>query len=113
MLSEQKPPKQHAKRWHKEVIGTRSSRSRDIEQVEPEQVGKDGDEERKIDEGRHKLPARYNVAYAFKRESEWQGCETGRKALHTVTDPEPTRRRQLLEQDRAADQRDQSRDREA
>src|SRR5262245_7055316 len=103
MLSEQKPPKQHTQRRHKEVIGTRSRGSRDIEQVEPEQVGKDGDEKRKIDKGRHKSPARYNVADAFKRESEWQGCETGRKALHTVTDPEPTRRRELFEQYGAAD----------
>jgi len=42
----------------------------DIKQVEPEQVGKDRDEERQIDEGRNKSPARYDVAHAFERESK-------------------------------------------
>ena len=48
MLAEQKPAEQHAKRRHHEVIGARRGRARHVEQVEPEQIGEDRDEQRQI-----------------------------------------------------------------
>src|SRR5258705_8319 len=69
-MAERQPAEQQAERGHHEVIGARRGRARHVEQVEPEQIGEDRDEQRQIGERRSEAPARHDVADALEREGE-------------------------------------------
>ena len=107
MLAEQEPAEQHAERRHQEVVGARSRRARQLEQLEPEQIGEHRDEQHEIGHRGEQSPGRHDVACALERDRERQDGETRRHALHAIANPKPASRRKLLEQICADDERHQ------